>query len=174
MNYWHDIEPGDADEMNTIVEIPRGSRNKYEIDKETGLIALDRVLYSAQEYPFDYGFVPKTLWDDGDALDVVILTTEPLFPGLLIRVRPVGIMNMTDDGDSDAKIIAVPIGDPRWAEVKDIKDANQHTLKEIEHFFCTYKQLQGKVCTVEGFEGKDKAVAAFKKAQELYKQKFSK
>jgi inorganic pyrophosphatase len=120
--------------VNVIVEIPRGSKNKYEIDKETGLIALDRVLYSAQEFPFDYGFVPQTLWDDGDPLDVVLLTTHPLAPGILARVRPVAIMGMIDAGDPDDKLIAVPIDDPRWAKVQDLSDVNPHTLKEIEHF----------------------------------------
>ena len=132
MNLWHDIDPGSSDEMNVIIEIPRNSRNKYEIDKETGLIALDRVLHTAQVYPVDYGFIPKTYWDDDDALDAMILTTEPLAPGVLVRTRPIGIMDMVDDGDPDAKILGVPIDDPRWSKVKDVKDVNPHTIKEIE------------------------------------------
>jgi inorganic pyrophosphatase len=96
MNILHDIAPGTSEKMNVIIEIPRGSMNKYEIDKETGLIALDRVLHTAQSYPFDYGFVPQTLWDDGDALDVIVLTTQPLAPGILVRARPVGILPMVD------------------------------------------------------------------------------
>src|SRR4051812_41363554 len=100
MNLLHDIEPGSAEEMNVVIEIPKGSQNKYEIDKKTGLIALDRVLYSAQTYPFDYGFVPQTLWDDGDALDVVVITTAPLFPGVLVPARPIGIMPMVDNGEA--------------------------------------------------------------------------
>lgn len=172
MNYWHDIEPGTADEMNVIIEIPKGSKNKYEIDKKTGLIALDRALHTAQDYPFDYGFVPRTLWDDGDALDVVLLTTYPLYPGILVKARPIGIMRMIDSGESDDKILAVPVDDPRWKEVKDIKDLNQHTLKEISHFFTTLKMLQNKIITVSGFEGKEAIESALKHAQKLYKEKF--
>ena len=172
MNLWHDLEPGGAEETTTIIEIPKGSKNKYEIDKKTGLIALDRVMHTSQDYPFDYGFVPKTLWEDGDALDVVLLTTHPLHPGILVRVRPVGIMNMTDGGESDAKIIAVPCEDPRFDEVKDLPDVNKHTLKEIEHFFTTYKKIQNKTVEVSGFEGKDKAVEAFQKSITLYNEKF--
>lgn len=174
MNYWHDVEPGSENEMNVIIEIPRGSNNKYEIDKKTGLIALDRVLHSAQTYPFDYGFVPQTYWHDGDALDVVVLATNPFMPGILVRVRPVAFMNMVDDGDPDSKVIAVPVDDPRWKDVKDLKDLNPHTVKEIEHFFCTYKQLQGKVCEISGFDGKEKAAAAFKESIDLYNKEFKK
>ena len=144
MNLIKEISAGTAEEMNVIVEIPKGSNNKYEIDKETGLIALDRVMYTAQDMPFDYGFVPQTLWEDGDPLDVVILTTYPLHPGILVKVRPVGMMDMVDDGESDVKIIAVPAKDPRWNDVKDLSDVNKHTLKEMEHYFTTYKKLQNK------------------------------
>lgn len=174
MNLWHDIAPGTADEMNVIIEIPKGSKNKYEIDKETGLIALDRALHSAQDYPFDYGFIPQTLWDDGDALDVVVLTTYPLAPGILVQVRPVAVMDMVDSGEGDAKIIAVPVSDPRWKEVQDLADVNKHTLKEIQHFFETYKQIQNKEVKVEKVEGADKAKEAFAKSLEIYKAKFNK
>ncbi len=174
MNLWHDITAGKEDSINTIIEINKGSKNKYEIDKETGMIALDRVLHSSQDYPFDYGFIPQTLWDDGDAVDVIVLTTYPLLPGILVRVRPVAIMDMTDGGESDAKIIAVPVDDPRWNDVKDLADVNKHTLKEMEHLFSTYKKLQNKEVSVDGFHGKDKAVEAFARGIELYKQKFSK
>lgn len=174
MNLWHDIDPGEAEKMNVIVEIHRGAKNKYEIDKETGLIALDRVMHTSQDFPFDYGFVPQTLWEDGDPLDVVILSTYPLVPGILVRVRPVAIMDMIDDGDSDAKIIAVPDKDPRWDEVRDLTDVNKHTVKEIEHFYSTYKKLQNKVVEVRGFAGKAEAVAAFEKSRESYKKKFDK
>lgn len=171
MNLLHDVAPGTKDEMNVIVEINKGSNNKYEIDKETGLIALDRVAYTAQSFPFDYGFVPQTLWDDGDALDVILLTTYPLVPGILVKARPVAIMDMTDSGDSDAKIIAVPVDDPRWTDVKDLADINKHTVKEIEHFYMTYKQLQKKEVTVHGFKGKQEAGAAFERARTMYNEK---
>ena len=176
MNLWHDIPVGDntPDEINVIVEINKGSKNKYEIDKETGMIALDRVAHTAQDFPFDYGFVPKTLWDDGDALDVIMLTTYPLQPGILVRVRPVAIMHMIDDGDSDDKIIAVPVGDPRWNEIKDLSDINKHTIKEMEHFYSTYKKIQKKEVDVTGFDDKNVAKGAIKRSLELYKEKFGK
>jgi len=146
--------------MTVIIEIPRGSNNKYEIDKETGMIALDRVLHSAQTFPFDYGFVPKTLWDDGDALDVILLSTNPLPSGILVRVRPVALMNMIDSGEADDKVIAVPLDDPRWNEVRDLPDINKHTVREIEHFYSTYKKLQNKEVNVTGFTGAAEAKAA--------------
>lgn len=176
MNLWHDVSLGDnaPKEINVIVEIPKGSKNKYEIDKETGLIALDRALHTAQDYPFDYGFVPQTLWDDNDALDVVLLTTYPLFPGILVNARPIAIMHMTDSGEGDDKVIAVPVGDPRWADVNDLNDINKHTLKEMEHFFTTYKKIQNKEVEVSGFGDKKEAHEAVTKSIELYKKEFSK
>jgi len=160
--------------MNVIVEIGRGSKNKYEIDKETGLIKLDRAMHTAQDYPFDYGFVPKTLWHDGDALDVLILTTYPLEPGILVNVRPVAILGMTDGGEQDEKVIGVPVEDPRWESVKDLSDINPHTLKEIEHFFGTYKKIQNKEVETHGFKGKEDAMKAFEEGKEIYNQKFGK
>ncbi len=171
MNLLHDIEPGSVEKINVIIEINKGSKNKYEIDKETGLIALDRVNHTTQDYPFDYGFIPQTLWDDGDALDVVVLTTYPLFPGVLVRVRPVAIMSMVDTGEADEKMIAVPVDDPRFISVKDLADVNPHTLKEIEHFFLTYKKIQNKEVTVSGFKGKKEAEAAFERGRKLYNEK---
>ena len=171
MNLLHDIAPGTKDDMVVIVEIPKGSMNKYEIDKETGIIALDRVNHTAQAYPFDYGFVPQTLWDDGDALDVVLLTTYPLAPGILVHARPVGIMHMIDGGEADEKIIAVPVEDPRFKEIVDLKDVNKHTLKEISHFFSTYKQLQNKEVQVGEFEDKAAAQEAFERACQMYQEK---
>ncbi len=168
-NLLHDIDPGTKSEMTTIIEINRGSKNKYEIDKKTGLIALDRAMHTAQDYPFDYGFVPQTLWDDGDALDVVVLTTYPLFPGILVRVRPVAIIHMVDNGESDAKIVAVPTEDPRFDDVTDLKDVNKHTIKEIEHFFLTYKKIQKKEVTISGIEGREAAEKAFERSREMYK-----
>lgn len=168
MNLLHDIDPGTKEEMTVIVEINKGSHNKYEIDKKTGLIALDRAMHSSQDYPFDYGFVPQTLWEDGDALDVILLTTYPLVPGIIVRARPVGLMHMVDGGEGDDKVIAVPVKDPRWDDVKDLGDINKHTLKEMEHFYSTYKTIQNKEVTVSGFEGKTAAEAAFEKGRESY------
>jgi inorganic pyrophosphatase len=170
MNLLHDIDPGTKEEMNVIIEIPKDSHNKYEIDKTTGLIKLDRANYSAAAYPFDYGFVPQTLWDDGDALDVIVLTTYPLNVGILVTARPVGILNMIDGGDKDDKIIAVPAEDKRFDDIKDITDVNKHTLKEIAHFLETYKALKGKAVSVEvgEFKGRAEAESAFDRARELY------
>ena len=159
--------------MNVIVEINKGSKNKYEIDKKTGLIALDRVAHTAQDFPFDYGFVPRSLWHDNDPLDVVLLTTYPLMPGILVRARPVAIMNMIDSGEGDDKIIAVPVDDPRFATLKDLSDINPHTLKEIEHFYSTYKKLQDKVVEVTGFKGRSEAESAFEEGLKLYNEKHS-
>jgi inorganic pyrophosphatase len=177
-NLWHDISLGDKspEEINVIIEIPKGSHNKYEIDKETGLIKLDRANYGAAAYPFDYGFAPQTLWDDGDALDVMLLSTFPLFPGVLVNARPIALMEMTDSGESDYKVIAVPVDDRRWDDVQDLGDLNQHALREYQNFFETIKQLKAKpaVVTVHGYKGKAEAMEAVKKSVEMYKQKFSK
>lgn len=171
MNLLHDIPAGTADEMNVIIEIPKFSKNKYEIDKETGIIALDRVMHTAQDYPFDYGFVPQTHFDDGDALDVVLVTTYPLAPGILVKARPVAIMEMIDGGERDDKIVAVPIDDPRFTEVHDLADLNKHFIKEMTHFFETYKKVQNKEVSVGEWHGAAEAKAAFVKSRELYDAK---
>ena len=169
----YDINPGTKEEMNVIIEIPKGSQNKYEIDKSTGLIALDRANYSAAAYPCEYGFVPQTLWDDGDAVDVLLLATFPIPPGILVKSRPVALMEMIDSGENDYKIIAVPVDDKRWDDVKDLADINKHTLKELQHFFETYKHLKGKgsEVTINGFKPKADAEAAFARACQLYAEK---
>ncbi len=173
MNLLHDIAPGTADELNVIIEIPAGSQNKYEIDKETGLIKLDRANYGPTPYPTNYGFIPQTLWDDGDAVDVLLLSSFPIHPGILVPSRIVGIMKMTDDGESDDKIICVPSDDRRWEDVQDVTDLNKHSLKEIKLFFETIKQLKGKPVevTVHGFEDKKSGAAAFERACQLYTDK---
>lgn len=176
MNLWHEISAGKEvpNIINVIIECPKGSKNKYEIDKENGLIKLDRAMKSAQDYPFDYGFVPQSYWEDGDALDVVLLTTYPLAPGILVEARPVGIMNMVDCGEGDDKIIAVPKSDPRFDEILDLGDINKHTLKEMQHFFETYKTIDGKKVVVKGFKKKSAALVAIKKGLKMYQDKFSK
>jgi inorganic pyrophosphatase len=178
MNLWHDITIGKniPEEFNCIIEISKGSHNKYEIDKETGLIKLDRANYGPAAYPFDYGFIPQTLWEDGDALDVVLLATYPINPGILVNVRPVAVMEMTDTDESDYKIIAVPVDDRRWEEVKDLEDLNKHSLREFSHFFETTKQLKGKpaIITVHGYKGKKEAMETIKKSQKIYAEKFAK
>jgi inorganic pyrophosphatase len=176
MNLLHDITPGKniPEEMTVVVEINKGSKNKYELDKETGLIMLDRVMYTSQDYPFDYGFVPQTHWHDGDPLDVVLLTTHPLVPGVLLTARPVAVMDMIDDGESDAKIIAVPTKDPRFKEIKDLTDINPHTIEEIKHFFETYKQIQKKAVSIPTIRDAAAAKAVITESIELYKTEFKK
>jgi inorganic pyrophosphatase len=179
MNLWHEVSRGKntPEELNVIIEIPKNSPNKYEIDKETGLIALDRANYSSSPYPFDYGFVPQTLWDDGDALDVIVLTTFPLDTGILVRVRPVAVMEMIDSGESDYKILAVPVDDKRWEDVKDLNDINKHTIKEYVHFFENYKELkkgEKGIVTIPKISGRTEALEAVKKSIELYEEKFGK
>ncbi len=168
MNLLHGIAPGTREVMNVIIEIPKFSKNKYEIDKETGIIALDRVMHSAQDYPFDYGFVPQTLCGDGDALDVVLVTTYPLMPGILVKARPVAIMDMVDSGEEDNKVVAVPVDDPRMNDIKDITGLNTHFQKEMTHFFETYKKIQNKEVKIGAWHGADKAMAAFDDACALY------
>jgi inorganic pyrophosphatase len=178
MNLWHDIPLGESapEEINVIIEIPKGSNNKYEIDKATGLIKLDRANYSSAAFPYDYGFVPQTLWEDNDPLDVILLTTFPLSPGILVNARPVAVIDMVDDGESDYKVIAVPVDDKRWDDVQDLADLNKHSIKEYQHFLETYKALKGKPAPVEikGIYGKKEALEAVKKSAELYKAKFAK
>ncbi|MDQ1284562.1 MAG: inorganic pyrophosphatase [Patescibacteria group bacterium] len=175
MNLWHDLELGEKapEQFNVIIEIPKGSKNKYEIDKKTGLIKLDRAMKTSQDYPFDYGFAPQTLWEDGDALDVIVLSTYPLATNILVEVRPVAVMHMIDGGEGDDKIIAVPVKDPRWEDTKDMADLNKHMLKEFKHFFETYKSIEDKKVEITGIEGKEAALEAVRKSVELYREKFS-
>lgn len=179
MNLWHEVSRGKniPEEVNVIIEIPKNSSNKYEIDKETGLIALDRANYSYAPYPFDYGFVPQTLWEDGDALDVIVLTTFPLNVGVLVRVRPVAVMEMIDGGESDYKVIGVPVDDKRWEDVKDLSDINKHNLKEFVHFFETYKELkkgEKGIVVINKISDKAAAIDAVNKSIDLYEEKFGK
>lgn len=157
-------------EIEAIVEIPRGSRNKYEMDHESGAIWLDRMLFTATQYPADYGFVPETLAEDGDPLDVLILLDEPTFPGCHIRVRPVGVFWMHDEAGPDAKVLCVPAKDPRSSHMQDLGDLPEFLLAEIEHFFVVYKDVEpGKSVETRGWEGAEAAVAAVEAARELYR-----
>lgn len=139
--------------VDAIVEIPRGSRNKYEFDPESESIRLDRVLYSSVHYPGDYGFIAGTKCGDGDPLDVIILVEEPTFPGCRVRVRPIGVLAMVDEHGEDEKVLGVPEGDPRFAEVFDLKDLPHHWLAEVENFFATYKTLEGKSASIGEWQG---------------------
>ncbi len=170
MDLVKDISPGTENEINVIVEIPKGCRNKYEYDKEKKLFALDRVIYSPFVYSADYGFVPQSLCEDGDPLDAYVLMREPTFPGILIKSRPVALMVMIDGGESDSKLICVPVDDPFYKDVKDLKDLPEHFLKEIKHFMEHYKDLQGKKVEVKGFKGAKEAKEEFQKSLKLYKK----
>jgi inorganic pyrophosphatase len=143
--------------VNAIVEIPKGRRSKFEVDKDTGLMKLDRYLFSSSHYPGDYGFIPQTLAEDGDALDILVMVNEPTFSGCLIEARVVGLFRMIDRGKHDYKVLGVPNDDPLFDEIKDVDDVPRHFLREVEHFFATYKQLEG--VHVEG-RGWDNAAAA--------------
>ncbi len=139
------------DVVPVVVEIPKGSRNKYEYDPESGRIKLDRVLFSSVHYPADYGYIEDTLAEDGDEVDVLVLIEEPTFPGCLIEAKPVGYLEMHDDKGEDNKILAVPLQDPRWGEVRDLREISPHLLEEIENFFLTYKKLESKEVRSSGW-----------------------
>ena len=140
-----------GNEIEVVVEIPQGSRNKYEYDEKTGRFRLDRVLFASVHYPAEYGFVPDTRAPDGDPLDALVLSYEPTFPGCLIPARPIGVLDMTDEKGLDSKILAVPVGDPRFDLINDLRDLAPHWLAEIENFFATYKTLEGTTTDVRGW-----------------------
>ena len=173
-NAWHDIEAGDKIPgiVNAIIEIPKDSKQKYELDKESGLLKLDRFLYSAVHYPGDYGFVPQTLWEDGDPLDIIILTNRPVFPMTLVAVRIIGVLRMIDNGEKDDKLIGVYDCDPRYSEVQGIQDIPRHTMAELKHFFETYKELQGKDCKILQILDKKDAINDVELGKKLYDMKY--
>jgi inorganic pyrophosphatase len=159
-------------EIEVVIEIPKGSRNKYEADHETGEMWLDRMLFTATVYPTDYGFFPRTLGEDEDPLDAMVLLDEPTFPGCHIRARPIGVFWMTDEKGPDAKVLTVPSTDPRWQGITDIGDLPPHVLDEIAHFFDVYKQLEpDKGTETSDWEGREKAERAIVEAQERYGSK---
>ncbi len=172
MNLWHDVDIGPAvpDIIHAVVEIPRGSRNKYELHKETGAIKLDRVLYSAVHYPGDYGLIPQTYYDDGDPLDVLVMTNSPTFPGCIVEVRPIGIFRMLDKGEMDDKILAVLNADPFFADYHDYTDVPAHYLKEVTHFFSVYKDLEGVRTQAMGWQDAAAAKDRIRHAMELYRE----
>ena len=172
-NLWHDVKRGNSKEFNVIIEIPKESRIKYEVDKDSGLICFDRVLYSSQHYPANYGFVPRTLWEDNDPLDVLVITHEPLVPGCLVKSRAIGVLDMIDGGEGDAKILAVPIEDPRFNEIHNLSDIQPHLLKEVKHLFETYKDLQNKKVEVGEWHDKNRAKSDIEKSFKLYDEKYA-
>jgi inorganic pyrophosphatase len=156
-------------DVTVMIEIPKGSRNKYEYDKERKVIVFDRMLFSAVHYPSDYGFIPDTLASDGDPLDALVLVWEPTFPGCFIEAKPVGVFNMTDEKGQDEKILCIPLKDPLWNHVKNLSDIPPHLLKEIEHFFKIYKDLENKPTKVYGWEGKEAAERIIRESQRKFK-----
>jgi inorganic pyrophosphatase len=155
--------------VTTMVEIPKGSRNKYEYDVTTRVIRFDRMLFSAVHYPSDYGFIIDTLADDGDPLDALVLVWEPTFPGCIIEARPVGLFKMWDEKGLDEKILCVPLADPLWNYIHSLKDVPPHLLKEIQHFFTIYKELEKKKTGVEGWQDKEYAFRAINRARRKYR-----
>jgi len=155
--------------VTVLIEIPKGSRNKYEYDKEKRMLRFDRMLFSAVHYPSDYGFIPDTLAQDGDPLDALVLVWEPTFPGCLIEARPVGLFKMWDEKGPDEKILCVPVSDPLWNYIESLADVPPHLLKEIAHFFAIYKDLEEKKTGVEGWEDRDAAVKAIRESEHRYR-----
>ncbi len=174
MNIWHDINPDriKPEDFVAVVEISKNSKNKYELDKETGRLALDRVLYTSTHYPTNYGFIPRTYADDNDPLDVLVLCSEPIVPLSLVRCYPVGVVSMRDNGYIDNKIIAIPFEDPNYNHIRDIGAIPQHTLNEFTHFFTVYKTLENKVTADIHIEGRSNAIAIIKHDMECYTEKF--
>ena len=174
-NLWEDLEtgPNPPTEIYAVVECLKGERNKYEYEKEIPGVVLDRVLHSNVHYPSDYGFIPRSYYDDGDPFDVLVLVEDQTFPGCVIEARPVALMGMDDAGEKDDKVIAVPTEDPRYDHVTDLEDIPQQTLDEIREFFETYKNLEpGKETETLGFEDRQAAFDAIEHAQELYEEQF--
>lgn len=174
MNLWHELPvgPEPPNRITVLVEIPGDSRNKYEFDHEGGFIRLDRVLYSPLHYPGDYGLIPQTLYDDGDPLDVLVLIKEPTFPGCVLTARPIGLFCMLDQDAPDDKVLAVAADDPLYQEYTDIEDVPRHYLREVQHFFERYKDLEGKRVVPIGWKPKEMAVERIVHAQRLYAQKY--
>lgn len=174
MNPWHDIEPRKTtpDTLDCVIEIPRGGRLKYELDKDSGLLRLDRVLYSAVFYPANYGFIPRTYCDDHDPLDILVLGQEPVMPLSLLTARPIGVMQMIDQDEEDDKIISIHEHDPAYNHLRDISQLPQHTLNELQRFFEDYKALENKKVRIERFKGCTDAQAIIDQAFKLYDATF--
>ena len=175
-NIWHQISPKriNPEDFICVIEISKGSRKKYELDKETGYIILDRVLYTSTHYPANYGFIPRTYGDDGDPLDVLLLCAEPLEPLTLVRAYPIGVISMIDNGRNDEKIIAIPMNDPNYNIYDNIDQLPAHIFDEMRHFFSVYKNLENKDTAVDEVSGREEAVRVISEAIDRYIEDFCK
>ena len=175
MNIWHDISSDriNPEDFIAVIEIEKGSKKKYELDKQTGLIILDRILYTSTHYPANYGFIPRTYADDGDPLDVLVLTNEAIDPLVLVRCYPIGVITMIDNGKNDEKIIAIPFDDPNYNTYKDISDLPAHLFEEMRHFFSVYKQLEGKETAVDEVRGHKAALEIIKQCIDNYNRSYT-
>ncbi|MBO5200553.1 MAG: inorganic diphosphatase [Clostridia bacterium] len=176
MNIWHNINPKriTPKDFIAVIEIEKGSKCKYELDKETGILILDRILYTSTHYPANYGFIPRTYADDLDPLDVLVLCSEPLKPMTSVRCYPIGVISMVDNGRYDEKIIAIPLGDPTYNVYKDISEIPKHIYEEMKHFFKVYKELEGKETAVNEVSGRDEAEKIISQAIDGYIENYCK
>ena len=174
INIWHDVDNAriKPESFLVVVEISKGSKTKYELDKETGMLLLDRILYTSTHYPACYGFIPKTLAEDDDPLDVLLLCSEPIVPMALVKAYPIGVISMIDDGYTDDKIIAIPFDDPTYNGYRDIDSVPPHVVAEMQHFFAVYKQLENKTTAVDEPQGFLRAIAVVSEAIDRYRQMF--
>ena len=175
-NIWHDISPKriHAEDFLCVVEISKGTKKKYELDKETGYLILDRILYTSTHYPANYGFIPRTYGDDGDPLDVLLICSEPIEPMTLVRAYPIGVITMMDNGRRDEKIIAIPFSDPNYNPYQSIQDLPPHVFSEMRHFFSVYKNLENKETVVDEIHDRDEAIRIINEAISHYIDTFCK
>ena len=176
MNIWHNVDPARIRKTDflAVVEIEKGSKCKYELDKETGMLILDRILYTSTHYPANYGFIPRTYADDLDPLDVLVLCSEPLHPMTTVRCYPIGVITMIDNGRYDEKIIAIPFSDPNYNDYKDISDLPAHVFDEMAHFFTVYKSLEGKETVASDVNNRQAAIQVIRKSIDSYVENFCK
>ncbi len=174
MNIWHDIDSQriTKEKFTAVIEIPKGSKSKFELDKETGMLKLDRILYTSTHYPANYGFIPRTFADDGDPLDVLVFCSEHIYPMTLVDCYPIGVMTMIDSGSNDEKIIAIPATDPTYNKYADVSELPGHVFEEIKHFFSVYKALENKETVVNDIQGRGAALTIIESCINAYNEKF--